>query len=527
MGQYRTALTLAIDFQIRSHKNDLFNKVIYNILINIKQGLNRGGILPLPATRGAVVSENGDGGQRSALQRALQQLSNGEGVQRPDLFEQLHPGGLFSELQRCWSINLGNGDRFAKRVVVANLESHIAFLKPVRSTLELTAKEKDDLYRLIVSVCFNTRASQGFDGTDLSARQEWLADVARGKAAVSKSTSGRYLRNAIEQIEEQILRSGYEPIEVDSEEPWPDPPVLPVRKRRAFWLTSAVTAAALVAGGIVYAELRSGGDASASSSKDGKYLALTAPDSYIADVNLGESAVFPPNAVASAPSGLFTQTKMPGEIPSEAHSLPAHEMKAGGYLLGGAAVSVDVRTIGEVQATIHDVRVVNLKRLPVVTGKAFIIQGQGGGNEDITYDLDKPSPIGVTPQTGKAWQATRHSDVTAQKKDTFELLFATNLYAYTFNVAFDYVVNGKSYTQILNSQDGKPLLMRVSADLCPTNRNQVSAAGRAKLGALHYTSINSNVLTDLYSVAPVDPKLYGPNGIACQSAPNNKVGQGS
>lgn len=497
-----------------------------------------------PAIRGAAMSENGDGEQRSALWLALQQLSSGEGVQRLDLFEELHPGGQFSELQRCWNINLGNGAEFARKSVAANLESHIAFLTPAKSTMEATAKEKADLYRWVIRACLNTGAFPELRGMDLSARQNWLADDARGKLRPSKATSGRWLRNAFNQIEEQILKSGYKPIEVSLEESSPDATILdvteatvepsvadpvsivPKDKRKAIWLTSAIAAVALVAGGIVYTQLRSGNDASASSTKAAKYLALTAPDAYIADISLGESAVFPSNAVAAAPPGLFTQTKMPAEIPSEAHSLPAHEMRAGGYLLGGAAVSVDVRAVGKTQATIHDIRVVNLKRVAVVTGKAFIILGQGGGNEDVHYDLDSPSPIGISAKTEKPWRETRYSDVTSQKKDSLELMFAASRYAYTFNVAFDYVTNGKSYTQTLNGQDGRPLLMRVSADLCPTNRNQLSAADRAKLSALHYSSINSNVMTDLYSFAPVDPKLYGPDGIACQSAPHNKVGQG-
>ncbi|MBK6017011.1 hypothetical protein [Streptomyces sp. MBT53] len=486
-------------------------------------------------------AENSTADDQAAVWKALQLLSQQLGVERPDLVKELH--GKLSPLQRYWQLDLSRSSNEVRQDVREKLEAHIAtFSEPRPARQQVWGERRKRQYEQVVRANFNIHDDPKLRAQTLEDRRLWLASDERASLKIKVSTGDADFKHALDQIAEQLVPSAHASANAVPV-PQPDhgtsvpsvgnptPEATHVRRRfgrqHAVLFTATVLVAALVAGGIVYAELRSGGDASASSSKGSKYLALTAPDAYIADVNLGESAVFPPNAVASAPSGLFTQTKMPAEISSEVHSLPAHEMKAGGYLLGGAALSVDVRTVGQVQATIHDVRVVNLKRLPVFTGKAFIIQGQGGGNEDITYDLDKPSPIGVTPQTGKAWQATRHSDVTAQKKDSFELLFATNLYAYTFNVAFDYVVNGKSYTQMLNGQDGKPLLMRVSADLCPTNRNQVSAAGRAKLSALHYTSINSNVLTDLYSVAPVDPKLYGPDGIACQSAPNNKVGQGS
>jgi hypothetical protein len=222
---------------------------------------------------------------------------------------------------------------------------------------------------------------------------------------------------------------------------------------------------------------------------------------------------------------------MPGEVPSESQ-LAADEMAAGAYLLGGAMITPDVRSVGDAAVTIHNIRVVNLKRQPVVTGKAFVIFPQGGPNEHVQFMLDDAVPTGryITTQgeRGTPWSETRHSTVTATTKDTLTLVFVALRYAYTFNVAFDYEVNDKSYTQIMNGDDGKPLLVRVSASLCPPFdfRNQLSSADLAKLSALHYSGLHTNLMTNYYSVADADPKLYSPNGIACPSYPKSKTGQG-
>ena len=493
------------------------------------------------------------------LHVALQELTQNLGVWREDLLADLQ--GKLAPLQKVWSVNLNNGIDVARATVEANLNAHIARLPPQSPTEGRTLSQQQDRYLLALNVNFNL--VPGLERKEVMARRASQARHPNKVLRMSASTSGRYLKSAIENIADQILAAGFMPTEanlnhqveeagleaVEQTAPLAEsstPEVAPVKRRYGRRQMALTVAAVLVAaGGITYAVNQSGESSaqgkgvattpslgtSSGGIQTGNYLSMSDAEMYLSSLDTSASAVFPTSALAAAPHGIFTQSKMPGEIPAE-HQLSADEMAAGGYLLGGAILTTDVRAVGSAQVIIHNIRVVNFKRLPIVTGKAFIIFPQGAANEAIRFMLDKAMPTGDAldgnTDTGLPWSTTRHSTVTAGTPDTMTLVFVALRYAYTFNVAFDYEVNGKNYTQLINNDAGKPLLMRVSASLCPPSdfKSQLSSADMAKLEGLRYSGIHANLMTNFYSVADVDPKLYSPNGIACPSYPQNKTGQG-
>jgi hypothetical protein len=154
----------------------------------------------------------------SVLWLALQKLARGTGVQREDLLEAL--AGELGELRRCWGVNLkpsadtdrGRALELARRTVVTNLDIHIRALKPPK-----LVPPRRYVHTVLVSFNIQVDTMHGnLKESDLSARRDWLARDAPAALRVSIRTSARYLEDAIGQIEQQILDSGYE-LQVASE----------------------------------------------------------------------------------------------------------------------------------------------------------------------------------------------------------------------------------------------------------------------------------------------------------------------
>jgi tetratricopeptide (TPR) repeat protein len=150
---------------------------------------------------------------RSALWYALRELTHQEGIQREDLLEVL--AGEARELQRCWEVdlksmeNLGRAQALdlVRKRVSDRLTKHIERLEPPPDV----ERKK---YINAVTVSFNLETDStptNHRRRNLEARRKWLADEARGDLQASSSRAQFYRNNAISQIEQQILASGYEP----------------------------------------------------------------------------------------------------------------------------------------------------------------------------------------------------------------------------------------------------------------------------------------------------------------------------
>lgn len=158
--------------------------------------------------------------QRSEIREALQKLTIGLGVLRPDLLEALD--GELAPLKRCWEVSKLGGPAVARATVVANLRVHANRLKvPASTTVKLSLKQKEARFRRVVLISFNADRQQVWSDRDLGGRHAWIEKHAPEELKVSAATSRRYVENALDQIEQQILASGYRPVE--DEEPLSDP----------------------------------------------------------------------------------------------------------------------------------------------------------------------------------------------------------------------------------------------------------------------------------------------------------------
>lgn len=151
------------------------------------------------------MDENNPERQRSALRRALEDLAKGAGIQRPDLLVVLG-----SQLRRRWGISDDMAPSATRSIIRAQLFSCTAKLTPPRA-------KPSGQYRHAVRVSFNIYSDiehEILKDTDLTGRREWLAKQAPADARVSVSTAQRYLKDAINQIEQQILSADYKPVNI-------------------------------------------------------------------------------------------------------------------------------------------------------------------------------------------------------------------------------------------------------------------------------------------------------------------------
>jgi uncharacterized repeat protein (TIGR01451 family) len=69
-------------------------------------------------------------------------------------------------------------------------------------------------YEHAIRACFNLPVHAELQGKDLTQRQAWLAKEARGRLRIDETTCRRDLRDALDQIEQQILAPGYQPVQI-------------------------------------------------------------------------------------------------------------------------------------------------------------------------------------------------------------------------------------------------------------------------------------------------------------------------
>jgi hypothetical protein len=153
--------------------------------------------------------------QRPDVREALRKLTTGAGVQREDLMQALQ--GELRELQRWWKVNLDNAE-VAGRTVMQNLEEHIKKLSP-RSDRQyrITPSQRRQQYEHAIRVCFNMYRHKELERSTLTQRQEWLdkLDIRDRKyLRIDGSTCRRDLRDALDQITEQILAPDFRPVQI-------------------------------------------------------------------------------------------------------------------------------------------------------------------------------------------------------------------------------------------------------------------------------------------------------------------------
>lgn len=203
----------------------------------------------------------------------------------------------------------------------------------------------------------------------------------------------------------------------------------------------------------------------ASSEKFTPGTALQLTNSKLTDGVSGWSAVFPSHS-AAAPFNPQSYAKLGDDI-----AFYTKELKAGAYGFRGFGVNVTANNVGSASVTISNVRVIDRKVSAPLAGDINVLPTQGEPTDQIAFNLDAATPVGKEYDrttkdhlgktdyfSGKTIVLTPHG-----KTETLALSFWTTRAAYSFNVAIDYTMDGKQYTQVVTN-DGQPF--RATASLC-------------------------------------------------------------
>jgi hypothetical protein len=471
--------------------------------------------------------------RRSEIRIALQKLTNGAGVWREDLLGALKSSEL-GVLQRCWSVNTGNGIQAARDTVIANLQSHVdRLIFSPKSTPDFTLEQQRARYKHSVLVSFNASRYPFLIDADITTRRLWLEKRAPKDLRVSVSTSQRYVTNAISQIEQQILESAYQPVseawlsqdetsvfttpEADSDPeatPIPAPKeTTPRPKHRRTLILSTTGVVVLAAAAIVVLPplLHPKPTASANSAPTQQQSTSTSSSVPVVSSATGPVRV---GSIAISPNDLGT-----GYSYAFANQLPASDLpklnslvsSGGGYsswlMSQGGVVPYDVQLQIQIQsntsqiATITDLQIVKHCGAPP-TGTLVYEPGASGGSSDISieYDLDQIFPVAEDADTHESYfaGATGHTIVLDPKNPvTLEIDATTSKQdcKFSFNALID-TADGKRLSEVIDNH-GKPF--------------EVSALAISKVGSgLNFSAYRTIFSYDGNSNAfvSVNPKTY-------------------
>lgn len=473
---------------------------------------------------------------------ALQKLTNGRGLYRPDLINALR--GELSPLRRCWSVHLIDGDvDSAQRSVASNLGFLINQLKPRPAKQRgLTPEQRKRQYQHAIRIFFNLpfpntaefRDYISLRGMTLTERRNWLSEKSRGTLRLSVSAGQDDLNFAIAQIEEMILANGYRPlteiseianeasfyaeIGSDAESSGLDDDKREAAPAKQRLLTPpqmiyiGLTAFVVVfASGIVYGQLHKGRAPSTPASLPASNTAIAAANpanlsvsvNTITDAQSGHSVVFPsPTAVAA--QRYTAQTS----VSTDSNSFMEQELRAGAYALGGLNLNVNLDSTNQAELTVYNIEPVNIRRASTVTGSLMAWGAQGGGNtRQMYFDLDNLDP------TAKTYDNTAHAvggpffdsqriGVSASQPQTLEMYLVANQGSYLFDIKVDYELDKKQYSTTLDF-NGKPFA--VTADLCKPGTSGSTSGATNAYQLIRYVSEDPSSLGKIFTLDPKTP----------------------
>jgi hypothetical protein len=187
----------------------------------------------------------------------------------------------------------------------------------------------------------------------------------------------------------------------------------------------------------------------------------------LTDSGGGWSAVFPNTAAQTA--ARFTPQAY--DALKDDGKFFAEELQAGAYAFGGVSVSVQVNDVSKQPFTIFNVRVTGKRAQAVPTGALRALPSQGNPTDQMAFLLDASTPvaktfdIGASDLRGQAnyFDATAIPMNPSDPTQTLVMVFSAESAAYSFDIAIDYTIGSKKYTQLV-SNGGQPF--RAAASLC-------------------------------------------------------------
>jgi hypothetical protein len=183
----------------------------------------------------------------------------------------------------------------------------------------------------------------------------------------------------------------------------------------------------------------------------------------------------------------------------------------GGYSLGGISVAVELEGEANKQVTVYDVRPTNLRRDPIATNSVVYKHTGGDTTRQLRFILDQSTPIALlddrsNPDYGVPFFKVQRIGLVRDAKETLVLRFVAQAASFAFEIAIDYEVNGKKYTQVVKDDNGSIFTARATGALCHIPQ-ELSETEKSRLRQLHYDIVYSepDVTPQVFTLEPVDP----------------------
>lgn len=197
-------------------------------------------------------------------------------------------------------------------------------------------------------------------------------------------------------------------------------------------------------------------------------------------------------------------------------TIMAGAMAAGAYIYGQLVLSLQFTTRTSQPVQIFNIRALVQSSSQVATGAVIDEPGGSGQSYRIAFDLDDHTPFAKSETNGNIGglyfgPSTGTIDITPNDPSPkfYYLDFQAQALAHTFEVAIDYNMGGKRYTQLLSNQNGSPLVYRVTGRLCDSPAI-LDAAGQqqfhqARYGTVYYQQVDGD---GNYTLQPSDPAAF-------------------
>jgi hypothetical protein len=220
----------------------------------------------------------------------------------------------------------------------------------------------------------------------------------------------------------------------------------------------------------------------------------------------------------SVADGLVNKVRAAGTLPGyPAPDLIGNVLDAGGYLYGGMILHLQLESLDHQEVTVYDIRPL-ARRGPMALDTAILIPAGGAGpTTRIGFTLDQAHPVPMEVPLNAGVKARPFFQVESiglgpGQKEILVMYFYANAASFVFDLAFDYEVGGKKYTQVVDN-DGKHF--RTTAAPCPLrlHKSTLSSAQAQALKNQHYTTIWK--ITDGSESGPVQPMSLAEYGRKC------------
>lgn len=224
----------------------------------------------------------------------------------------------------------------------------------------------------------------------------------------------------------------------------------------------------------------------------------------------GSSVAFPPDKSALAPQFVSQyNTDFSAQTANAFEQTFENALADGGYSYGQMVLGIQL-TAGPGQLIkIYNIRPLIIRRASIVTDTVIVEPAGAGPTHRIAYDLDSPNPVGkneINDSIGQRYFGSQTIDVDSTNPQNLELDFHAEAASYVFNVAIDYDLGGRNYTQIVTGGNGQPLKLDVTGRLCDSPTN-LSSDALAQFRKLRYRTIytESTDLSGSTTLQPSDP----------------------